>query len=74
MTDLNVSRSLLDSSDAPLRFCFVCGAHMNETWRTSGQGGAYVWYQCSRPRCDQTYLIREIAQHRPVFNEMELPA
>lgn len=71
MTDTNVGRTLVDSAEVPARFCFVCGAHMNETWRSAEPTGRYVWYECSRPGCDQNYLIREFTESGPVFNEID---
>ena len=74
MTDVNTTQPRQGSEAAPARFCFVCGSRMNESWHSSETGANYVWYECSRPGCDQTYLIREFAQPGPVFNELELRA
>ena len=70
MTNTTMQQSSVDHLAAPVRFCFVCGAPMGESWRSEEQGGHYVWYECTRPGCDQTYLIRENSDDGPCFNEM----
>ncbi|GEM_PF-6951764 len=71
MTEPNRTNTVPDKT---VRFCFVCGARMNETWRANEPGGAYVWYECSRESCDQTYLVREHTHDGPVFNELTCKA
>ena len=70
MTEVSVGKTPVDQPLVAARFCFICGARMNETWRASQNGGCYIWYECSRDGCDQTYLIREHTQDGPVFNEL----
>jgi hypothetical protein len=71
MTDLNVGQTVVEREGVPVRFCFVCGARMKESWRSAEQGGQYIWYECSRTGCNQTYLIREHAQSATLFNEID---
>ena len=74
MANTNTAQTFDGSGATPAKFCFVCGSHMNESWHSSETGVNYVWYECSRPGCGQTYLIRELAQSGPVFNEFQLRA
>ena len=70
MTDIRALQTLNGGKMPPARFCFICGYTMKESWRSSEQGGHYVWYECSRPGCDQNYLIRESPEASPLFNEL----
>ena len=74
MTDTNPGQTAAEGATVPSRFCFVCGARMKETWHSAEQGGCYVWYECSRVGCTQTYLIRESARNGSFFSELDCRA